>query len=297
MLQVVDKVRASYTKLLTDKSLANRQKATATYFIDKLALRVGGEKDTEEEADTVGCCSLRVEHIRLEKPNTIHFDFLGKDSIRYENSVPVTDQVFKNIEQFMNGKKPEEDVFDKVRPEDLNMYFKEFMDDLTAKVFRTYNASFTLQQELNKFDVSKKNQYTQDQLVKFYNDANREVAILCNHQKAESKTHAAAMEKMQNVKDTMEKNIKILKKHMASLEGGKKVATDSKLPRDANACRKKIAETKMRLEKHVHSMEVKEENKTVSLGTSKTNYMDPRITVSWCKQVGFRRRITPRYLL
>merc|ERR1719507_283920 len=143
------------------------------------------------------------------------------------------------------------------------------MDDLTAKVFRTYNASFTLQQELAKFDVSKKNNYTQDQLVKFYNDANREVAILCNHQKAESKQHGAAMDKMQAVKDTMEKNIKLLKKHMQALESGKKVTAnpESKLPKDKEGCKKKIAETKMRLDKHSHAMAVKEENKTVSLGT------------------------------
>ena len=31
---------------------------------DKLALRAGNEKD-EDQADTVGCCSLRVEHITL----------------------------------------------------------------------------------------------------------------------------------------------------------------------------------------------------------------------------------------
>ena len=38
-------------------------RAVALYFIDKLALRAGNEKDTDESADTVGCCSLRVEHI------------------------------------------------------------------------------------------------------------------------------------------------------------------------------------------------------------------------------------------
>ena len=32
--------------------------------IDVLALRVGGEKG-EDEADTVGCCSLRVEHMKF----------------------------------------------------------------------------------------------------------------------------------------------------------------------------------------------------------------------------------------
>ena len=42
-----------------------RQRAVAIYFIDKLALRAGNEKDADEAADTVGCCSLRCEHVRL----------------------------------------------------------------------------------------------------------------------------------------------------------------------------------------------------------------------------------------
>mmetsp|Transcript_81742 Transcript_81742/g.263839 ORF Transcript_81742/g.263839 Transcript_81742/m.263839 type:complete len:191 (+) Transcript_81742:2-574(+) len=171
------------------------------------------------------------------------------------------------------------------------------MEDLTAKGFRTYNASYTLQQELSKFDVAKKNQYTQDQLMKFYNDANRQVAILCNHQKAESKTHGDSMKKMLDVKEQMDKNIKLLKKHMTNLEQNKtkEIKSDSKLPKDVQTCKKKIAETKMRLEKHVHAMDVKEENKTVSLGTSKTNYMDPRITVAFCKKSDLAiERVFPR---
>lgn len=71
--------------------LVDKQLGTATYLIDFLALRVGSEKDTDEEADTVGCCSLRVEHITFDKlTDTINLDFLGKDSIRYTNSVKVT---------------------------------------------------------------------------------------------------------------------------------------------------------------------------------------------------------------
>ena len=37
-----------------------------------------------------------------------------------------------------------------VNPTKLNDYLKEAMDDLSAKVFRTYNASVTLQEELQK---------------------------------------------------------------------------------------------------------------------------------------------------
>lgn len=46
----------------------------------------------------MGCCSLRVEHITLHKHQdgqdyVVEFDFLGKDSIRYYNKVPVEKQV------------------------------------------------------------------------------------------------------------------------------------------------------------------------------------------------------------
>merc|ERR1719401_2223673 len=117
----------------------------------------------------------------------------------------------------MEGKKPTDDLFDKVSPGVVNEYFKEFMEDLSAKVFRTYNASYTLQTELAKFDVSQKDKYSQDELVKFYNDANRQVAILCNHQKAASKGFEAQMEKMEEQKKKIEDQIKQLKKHLGAL--------------------------------------------------------------------------------
>ena len=44
------------------------------------------------------------------------------------------------------------------------------MEGLTAKVFRTYNASITLEKELNKIDVSK---YTLDEKVDYYDNANK----------------------------------------------------------------------------------------------------------------------------
>ena len=93
--------------------MAKRQRATAMYLIDRLALRAGNEKG-DDEADTVGCCSLRYEHIQLEAPNTLHFDFLGKDSIRYQNSVQVETQVFKNIKLFKKQVGPGNSIFDRL---------------------------------------------------------------------------------------------------------------------------------------------------------------------------------------
>ena len=53
------------------------------------------------------------------------------------------------------------------------------MDGLTAKVCRTYNASWTLQQQLKEQTDPKSDL---PNLVLTYNRANRAVAVLCNHQ-------------------------------------------------------------------------------------------------------------------
>lgn len=42
------------------------------------------------------------------------FDFLGKDSIRYVNEVPVEKRVFKNLQLFMENKRPGDDLFDRL---------------------------------------------------------------------------------------------------------------------------------------------------------------------------------------
>ncbi len=62
----IDRIRQEYQTDLKSKEMRLRQRAVALYFIDKLALRAGNEKD-EDQADTVGCCSLRVEHITLHQ--------------------------------------------------------------------------------------------------------------------------------------------------------------------------------------------------------------------------------------
>jgi len=67
------------------------------------------------------------------------------------------------------------------------------MTGLTAKVFRTYNASWTMATLLRDM----KSSGTIPEKVKDYNDANRKVAILCNHKRTVGAAHAGSMEKMQ----------------------------------------------------------------------------------------------------
>jgi DNA topoisomerase-1 len=74
----------------------------------------------------------------------------------------------------------------------LNKHLGSYMPGLTAKVFRTYNASWTFQEQLA---FTPKDGTVQEKIAA-YNKANKDVAILCNHQKTVSKTHAASMEKL-----------------------------------------------------------------------------------------------------
>lgn len=127
------------------------------WVIDILALRVGGEKG-EDEADTVGCCSLRVEHVKFKQPDQgeydIELEFLGKDSMLYKQTTDFDQygetghQIYDNFVYFCEKKKQSEQILDLLDPPSLNKHLSSLMPGLTAKVFRTYNASETLQNEL-----------------------------------------------------------------------------------------------------------------------------------------------------
>lgn len=78
----IEEVKANYYEKMNSASVKQQMLGTATYLIDTLAIRVGNEKN-DDEADTVGCCSLRKEHLTFEEDNTLVLDFYGKDSMRF----------------------------------------------------------------------------------------------------------------------------------------------------------------------------------------------------------------------
>lgn len=286
----IQNIRANYTKDFSSKDATKRQIAVATYLIDKLALRAGNEKD-DDEADTVGCCTLKVENVTLLPPNKLQFDFLGKDSIRYFNTVEVELAVYKAIGEFHTARKNDgrkkaegDDLFDLLDTSKLNAHLKELMPGLTAKVFRTYNASITLDDMLNK--------ETKDgnvlEKVAVYQIANKEVAIICNHQRTVSKSHEAQMSRLDVKIDELKVQRKELEVDLSKAKRGKPLGKDAdgKLKKNVapELLEKRIAQFDDKIEKMELSKKTKEDLKTVALGTSKINYLDPRISVAWCKR-------------
>lgn len=284
--RVIGKIRDQYRTEWKDREMRIRQRAVALYFIDQLALRVGNEKD-EDEADTVGCCSLRYEHIKLHEhlpdfgENVVEFDFLGKDSIRYHNFVPVDVRVYKNLRRFLENKTDGDELFDRVTTTSLNQFLTDLMDGLSAKVFRTYNASKTLQDQLD--ELTNRADAEAAKLLS-YNRANRQVAILCNHQRSIPKTFDTSMEKLKAKIDAKRDQLQTLKKECKNLEidfkNTKKIQTKKDLDKKKNM----LTKAKEQLVKLKIQATDKEENKQIALGTSKLNYLDPRISVAWCKK-------------
>lgn len=260
-------LRENYEAQLSDENPKNRQLATALYFIDNLALRVGGSKDTKEEADTVGVTSLRVEHISLLEDNIIKLDFLGKDSVRYCKKIAVHSQIYKNLKEFTNNKNKKDELFNLITSATLNDYLSSFMEGLTAKVWRTYNASLLFQKELDKIKEEKVSNINVNEklnyLIAMFNQANTTVALLCNHQKNVDKTIDVMINRIND-------RIKELKK--------KKAIYVKKKQND----RTKKIELKIKLLKLKKNTKLKMKN--VSLGTSKNNYIDPRIIFAFIKK-------------
>lgn len=261
----IPRIRKENDINLVNDDIKIRQIATALYFIDNLALRVGNEKG--EGADTVGVTSLRVEHIKLLNDSTITLDFLGKDSIRYFKTIKVMPTVHNNLLKFSKDKNRGDQLFDLIIASDINKYLQNFMKDLTAKVFRTYNASNLFQKELHKIEKKISGLEEIDKINRLYsefNKANAKVALLCNHRKKVSSTFNQQIDKISSS----------IKEKRTRLRKIKKIAKNKER---IEKLQKQILELKAK-------KEYKIQMKGVSLGTSKINYIDPRISVAFMKR-------------
>ena len=242
------KIRKAIDEKMRSKDPTERQVATVCYLIDHLGMRVGDEKD-EDEADTVGASTLRVEHVNV-KGGTVEFDFLGKDSIPWKKSITPPSEVLRNLEEFKRGKKPDTEIFHDVTSSMVNQFLSGIAKGLSAKMFRTYHATVTAREALATVDVD-----GMDEVEKLYaaKEANLMAAVFCNHQRTPPKTWEKAFE---NKKAKLEE------------------AKSKPKPNEA------------RVKKLQMELEFYKRTKNYNLNTSLKNYIDPRVYKRWCDQVG-----------
>jgi len=239
---------------LSSAELKTRKVATVCYLIDALSLRVGDEKD-EDEADTVGATTLTSKNVEIEG-NLVKFDFLGKDSVRWQKDVELPEQVVKNLKEFMSqseSEKSETEIFKGIRSENVNEFLSIMVPGISAKVFRTFHASKVVDDYLKKVKVNKEDAADYKKYVATM--ANLQAAVVCNHKrKLPVKWNEVLQKKIDGLKVLKEKK-------------GKRAPE-----------RVKAMELKIKLMK---------ETKDYNLNTSLKSYIDPRVYYKWSKKAEF----------
>ena len=256
----IEKVRAFISKSMSSKDPKTKKMSTVCFLIDKLAMRVGDEKD-EDEADTVGASTLRVEHLKFNE-NKIDFDFYGKDFVRWQKTLEIQPQdhaAIDNLKEFCEGKKPDDLIFDGITSRHVNEFLGKASKGLTAKVFRTFHATSTVKSYLKDHDNFSEETPEYEKLFEA-KMANLEAAVKCNHKRTPPKTFEQSLQKK-------EEKLKQL------------TQSDPKTEKQKEKLEERIAKMKRQIEFAKMTREY-------NLNTSLRNYIDPRVFKNWADRVG-----------
>lgn len=287
----IDKIK---TRIVKDMKNPKTSKiSTACYLIYRTSMRVGDEKDPEE-ADTVGATTLRKEHIKITA-DTIEFDFLGKDSVRWQDTLKAVgdDKQFQeNLKKLVEKKKPKDEIFDKITSRHVNAYYSSIVSGLTAKVFRTYLATSVVKNYLVEHDDIKAK--TANEKLYHAKMANLEAAKMCNHKRTILKTFEESLEKKRETlrnaeKDQPSKKTQKTLKKLESSEPKTNTQKKSKVKRIKTLneqIKKQKIKHKDRVEKLKFQIDLSEKTRDYNLGTSLRNYIDPRVVKAWTDEVG-----------
>jgi len=289
----IENVKTQIVKDMQNKEQKTKRIATACYLIYRTAMRVGDEKDPDE-ADTVGATTLRKEHVKLTK-NEIQFDFLGKDSVRWKETIPAEGQdkqFYDNLKESISNKKDSEEIFDGITSRHVNAYYSTIVKGLSAKVFRTYLASSIVSKYLREHDNIK----SESDMKKMFHGklANLNAAIMCNHKRTIPKNFELSLQKkkdtLKNVEKTKpwEKSEILLKKAQSKIvkTEKQKESKNERIKKIKTMIRKRKVNHTERIEKLELQINLTEKTRDYNLGTSLRNYIDPRIFKTWTDEVG-----------
>jgi DNA topoisomerase-1 len=254
----IPKIEEYIMKNLEAEDDETRRIATVCWLIFALNLRVGDEKDPGE-ADTVGAITLRPEHVKIES-DALHFDFLGKDSVRWIKSVNAPPIVISNIEHY--SKTCKEYLFEGIDSKKVSRFLSKQMKGLTAKMFRTWRTTKVVKKYLDNCGVKKENA----EYVKVFEAkmANLEGAKVANHKRMIPANF----------------NERLAKKEARLKELEDQLEEKNKQGKKTDAVSNRIQKTKL-------DIELTEKTKEYNLGTSLKSYIDPRVYAEWAGKVDF----------
>ena len=163
---------------------------------------------------------------------------------------------------------------------------------MTAKVFRTYQATTVVKDYLVKHDNMKGKSETE----KLYHAklANLEAAMMCNHKRTIPKTFEQSLQKKRDTLKKVEKE-QVWKKTQETLKkvessipktDTQKKSKTKRIKTLNEQIKKQKVKQKERVEKLGLQIDLSEKTKDYNIGTSLRNYIDPRVFKAWTDEVG-----------
>jgi len=143
-----DVARRLRRKLGTVRKKAKQQSPeiqAVLWILEHLCIRIGNEKDTQTQGDTIGCCTLCVgKHVRIldKARRKVRITFRGKDSVLYDKAIVFPPNVFQLVLHKKSGR-----LFD-LRPCAVNRFLSQCVPGASARTFRTMRASEVYQKVL-----------------------------------------------------------------------------------------------------------------------------------------------------
>jgi len=168
--------------------------------------------------------------------------------------------IIENFRRFMKDKKPTDQIFDGVSSEAVNRFLGGAMPGLTAKVFRTYQATRTVQSYLENHSKFPQSAYEYEKLY-HARRANLEAAEKCNHKRTPPKNWDESLAKKRE-------RLKAVEAH------------DPKTEKQAAKRQEQLAKLKF-------DLQLARDTRDFNLNTSLRNYIDPRVYKSWSEHVDF----------
>lgn len=319
----LDDVRAAIQGGLESPDPRKRMIATACFLIDTLCLRVGDEKEADE-ADTVGATTLRPEHVTLHEDGSVEFDFLGKDSVHWHKTLDLPVPVYDSLSDLIANARPSRtangdtgnaaallpQLFPDVTSASVNAFFSRILPGLSAKKFRTYHATKTVERSLKQSRVQAKD----PEYVKWRaaNLANLEAAQLCNHTKQVRGTWedvqaryeqrvAAAQERIVKYRKQIGDDRKAYAELQLEAEERESAADDVMRETVRARYKKRLQFARRRVEQSLDrrkraeealgkvkaQMEIAKRKREWNTSTSLKSYVDPRVYHRWGQRVEY----------
>jgi DNA topoisomerase-1 len=266
-----DKMKKHIDKEMKSNDEKIREAAMVAWLISNVGIRPGSDEkiDSEDFAETIGASTLKKKNILLnEKEDSFVLDFIGKDSVRFTRKIEATGPVLNYFKQIYKTLKDEDLIFPNITAGDVNKFLGDCLPGVTCKAFRGAKGSALMAEGLRNIKIEEG--MTKKDIKRLLDDANFRVAELLNHKRTVNKQKfSESLSKIDSKKEQVQAEIRVLEKMRKDI-GEEKY-------------QKKLDRLNKRIEEFETQKKLKDKFSETSISTSRTNYIDCRVIISWLK--------------